>query len=141
MLTETWKIKGKDRDTEKNIEKEAEGWRDTNRQTRRHPPPWPGRELDTERLGEGGPGGSRVLISGQRWVDTQRTATGLSDRDKGKQLMQPAVHLPGRELEKWSRQEHGTGCWGQTKPYCSKALSPQCLGLHHSPGQGRVPAW
>lgn len=31
MLTETWKIKGKDRDTEKNIEKEAEGWRDTNR--------------------------------------------------------------------------------------------------------------
>lgn len=57
--------------------------------------------------------GSEVLMSGQRWVDHQKTARELSDRDKEALLTQPPVtRLPGREIEKWSCQEHGTGCRG-----------------------------
>ena len=52
------------------------------------------------------------------------TIKAQSERDKGKLLMKPPVRLPGRELEKWRCQEHGTGCWGRTKPDCSKAFSP-----------------
>ena len=52
MSTETWKIKEKDRDTEKTMEKEAEGWRDTNRDRHRGTPchgqgeSWTARDLE-----------------------------------------------------------------------------------------------
>lgn len=56
---------------------------------------------------------SEVLISGQRWVDNQKTVRELSDNDREKLLTQPPVtRLLGREIEKWSCQEQGTRCRG-----------------------------
>ena len=98
----------KDAETEADREKEMEA-----------PPPPPGREMDRD-TEEGDREGQEPRYPARGgW-----TITAQLERDKGKLLMKPPVRLPGRELEKWRCQEHGTGCWGRTKPDCSKALSP-----------------
>lgn len=103
-----------------------------------------GTEVDSEasEVGKSGAGGQegqsphiRAEVGGQS-KDSNRTVS-----QGQREAVDTAARLPGREVEKRSCWAHGTGCWGWTKPDCSRPLSPQCLGLRPSPGQRRVPAW
>lgn len=120
MSVETQKIEGERQRYREKDKQAKDAETEADRQEMEALPPPPGREMDRQRHGRGGPGGSRALVSGQRWTDNQSTV-GEGQREV---IDEAAVRLPGRELEKWRCQEHGTGCWGRTKPDCSKAVSP-----------------
>ena len=142
----------RERDRQRSREKDGErGGRNTGKQKERNrkrkretdvetPSPWPeGTEVDSEtsevgRLKAGGPGGSEVLISGQRWVDNQRTATGLSDRDKGKLLTQPPA-CPEERLRNGASGSMALGVGGGQSPIVRGPFPHSARAC--APAQGR----
>lgn len=129
--TEMWRVSTETQRIGRETEIQRKRWgkrRRKHRKTKRKretdvetPSPWPeGTGVDSEtsevsRLKAGGPGGSEVLISGQRWVDNQRTATGLSDRDKGKLLTQPPA-CPEERLRNGASGSMALGVGGGQSP-------------------------